>query len=70
MKGLVIRMEEKKDWKPREGYSLTLEEINFLFREYLNNYAGCNQLEEKRIVREIEKLRSWLSNAAFYGTRL
>jgi len=64
-----IIMEENK-WVPREGYALTLDEIHFLFSEYLNNYAGCEQLEAKSTVRQIEELRSWLTNAAISGARL
>jgi len=67
-------MEENK-WIPREGYALTLDEIHFLFEEYLNNYAGnkyadFEKLEIKVLVREIERLRSWLTNAAISGMRL
>ena len=63
-------MEDDKKWVPREGYSLTLEEIHFLFSEYLNNYNGYEQLETKRTIREIEELRSWITNAAIKGERL
>lgn len=63
-------MEKDKEWIPREGYMLTLDEIDFLFDEYLNNYSGCEQLEAKRTVREINELRSWLAQAAFHGKRL
>ena len=63
-------MEDDKKWVPREGYSLTLEEIHFLFSEYLNNYSGYEQLETKRTIREIEELRSWITNAAIKGERL
>lgn len=59
-----------KQWEPREGYSLTLDEIHFLFAEYLNNYSGNDSLECKRTIREIEELRCWLTNAAISGTRL
>lgn len=63
-------MKEDKKWIPREGYSLTLNEIHFLFTEYLNNYSGDDQLETKRTVRDVEELRSWLTNAAIKGERL
>lgn len=61
---------ESKKWVSREGYALTLNEIHFLFREYLSNYDGDDQLETKRIVEEIKELRSWITNAAIYGDRL
>ena len=55
-------MEDDKKWVPRQGYSLTLEEIHFLFSEYLNNYSGYEQLESKRTVEEIEELRPKFTN--------
>lgn len=60
----------EKQWIPREGYSLTLNEIHFLFAEYLNNYIDDEQLETKRTIRDIEELRGWLTNAAIFGDRL
>ena len=63
-------MEESNQWIPREGYSLTLEEIHFLFANYLNNYNGDDQLETRRIVEDIEELRCWITNAAIKGERL
>ena len=60
----------KKQWIPREGYSLTLNEIHFLFAEYLNNYIDDEQLETKRAIRDIEELRSWITNATIFGDRL
>lgn len=65
-----ISMKRNKEWVPREEYALTLEEIHYLFAEYLNNYGDCEQLETKRMVRDIKELRSWLTNAAISGVRL
>ena len=59
-----------KEGIPREGYALTLDEIYFLFDEFLANYDGCEQLETRRTVREISALRSWLVQAAICGERL
>lgn len=63
-------MSEKKQWIRRDGCSLTLDEIHFLFSEYLNNYINDEQLETKRTIRDIEELRGWLTNAAMFGDRL
>ncbi|MCR2050951.1 hypothetical protein NSB25_27395 [Acetatifactor muris] len=63
-------MKEQGKWIPREGYSLTLEEIHFLFDDYLNNYNGDDQLQTRRTVKDIEELRSWITNAAIRGKRL
>lgn len=63
-------IEGNKEWTPREGYALTLDEIHFLFNEYLSNYNEDDQLETRRTVRDIEDLRSWLTNAAIKGERL
>lgn len=57
-------------WMLRKEYALTLDEIHFIFAEFLNNYNDCDQLEDKQLVREIENLRGWLTNAALYGERL
>lgn len=64
----MIKLSE--EWQPREGYSLTLDEIHFIFSEYLNNYSGEKQLEILRTKRDIEELRSWITNAAISGDRL
>lgn len=59
---------EKDEWVPREGYALTLDEIHFLFEEYLQGYHGCNG--DKMTVQAIETLRGWITNAAISGKRL
>lgn len=80
---MIMDMLEKRDdmksitkndvdikWTPRKEYALTLNEIHFIFAEFLNNYIDCEQLGDKQLVNEIENLRSWITNATFYGERL
>lgn len=65
-------MEENKKWIPKEGYSLTLEEIDSLYEEFIHghNFIDSTSLQGREVTNTIKTFHRWLVNAAISGSRL